>query len=374
MNRIEEIVDQTQSSDWERLLKNRDEALVRKILSRPRKDARDLALLLSPAADNTLEEIARYAHRVTVKRFGRVMQLYAPLYISNFCVGGCPYCGFRSDRSAQRRRLTIEEVLQEGGLLTQSGMRHILLVSGEDPKGASVAFLAEAVTKLKQIAPSVSIEVPPLKEADYKTLATAGVDGVTLYQETYDPIRYAACHPSGPKSDYTYRLTALDRAGRAGIPKLTLGALWGLGPWRLEALRLGLHAMALERHYWRSHIALGMPRLKQVPNDFSIPYPMDDRSLVHVIAALRAFLPDAGLVLSTREPPALRDKLVPLGITQVSAGSKTEPGGYAAPGAATDQFEVSDHRTPAEVADRLQRLGYDPVWKDWEPTFGGMAP
>ncbi|MCP4601316.1 MAG: 2-iminoacetate synthase ThiH [Proteobacteria bacterium] len=367
-----EIVDTTKEGDLNRLLENRDPSRVRGALHRRRKGPTDLALLLSPGADELLEEIAHEARQITLERFGRTVQLYAPLYISNYCVGGCPYCGFRANQKVTRRALKIEEILSEGALLNRSGMRHILLVSGEDPKRIDMDFLVQAITQLQELAPSISVEVPPLDEKEYCTLAEAGADGVTLYQETYDPGVYGELHRTGPKADYQFRLDALDRAGAAGMPKLTLGALLGLSPWRLEGLRIGLHALYLQKKHWRSQIAVGLPRLHHVPNDFKIPYPLNDRSFVHLIVAMRVFLEDAGLVLSTRETPELREQLVLLGITQMSAGSKTEPGGYSSPGSSGDQFQVADHRTPDEVANMLIRLGYDPVWKNWDRVFRGL--
>ncbi|MCP4679448.1 MAG: 2-iminoacetate synthase ThiH [Deltaproteobacteria bacterium] len=361
-----------QASELSSLLENRDPTRVRGALHKQRKGPRELALLLSPGADALLEEIAKTARRITLARFGRTVQLYAPIYLSSYCRGSCPYCGFRADRKANRRSLTTSEVLTEASLVVSSGMRHILLVCGDAPRRMGTDFLLEVIRELKEITPSISVEVAPLDEESYRSLATAGVDGVTLYQETYDPKLYATYHAQGPKADYGFRLDALDRAGAAGIPKLVIGALWGLAPWRLEALRLGLHADYLQRKHWKSHVSFGLPRLHQVPPDFEIPHPLDDRSLVHLIVAMRVFLEDAGLILSTRESPKLREQLVPLGITQMSAGSKTEPGGYGTPGSSTDQFEVADHRSPGDVACALQKIGYDPVFKDWDRTIGGF--
>ena len=351
------------------LLENTDPDRVRSALRSPRKSERDFALLLSPGADRLLEELAQESHRVTRERFGKTMQLYAPLYVSNVCVGHCPYCGFRKDLTIPRRALTLDEIVREAELLRETGMQSILLVAGDDPKNVDVESLAAAAAAVHRIVPSVSVEVAPLSEEDYRSLARAGVDGVTLYQETYDRPLYEALHQKGPKRDYLGRLDALSRAGRADLCKLNVGALWGLSEWRNEALHLGLHARMLEAAHWRSHISVGLPRLKGVPEGFEISHPLDDRSFVHIIAALRLFLPDAGLVLSTRESPELRNRLMNLGITQMSAGSSTKPGGYAEKTDAGEQFEVSDNRSSREVAAALEAYGFEPVWKNWDTVF-----
>jgi len=268
----------------------------------------------------------------------------------------------------------VDEVAREAAILRESGMQSILLVSGDDPKHVDMAFLETVIRRVQTLVPSVSLEVAPLSVDEYRRLAAAGADGVTLYQETYHRQTYEALHTKGPKADFTYRLAALSRAGEADFCKLNVGALWGLAPWRQEALLLGLHAAVLQTECWRSHISVGLPRLSQVPEEFQIPAPLDDRSFVHIIVALRVYLPDAGLVLSTRERPEFRNRLMPLGITQMSAGSCTQPGGYALGERAGEQFEVADHRSPAEIARELQTAGYEPVWKNWDRVFVSGGP
>ncbi len=352
------------------LLDNTDPDRARSALTKRRKSPKDLALLLSPGAEGLLEEMAAAASRVTLERFGRTMQLYAPLYLSNQCVGDCPYCGFSRKRHIERRALSLSEIEGEAALLREAGMKSILLVAGDDPKGVDLDALARAVETVRRRVPSVAVEVAPLSTEAYRRLAAAGADGVTLYQETYYRERYTALHRTGPKRDYDFRLEALYRAGAADFCKLTVGALWGLSPWRREALTLALHAEHLQKTHWRSHVSVGLPRLRQVPEGFEVPHPLDDRSFVHIIVALRLFLPDAGLVLSTREREGLRDAIMRLGVTQMSAGSSTKPGGYGADtDSAGEQFEVADVRSPEEMADVLQRAGFDPVWKNWDNAF-----
>ncbi len=352
------------------LLANKHPGPVRDALAARRKSSADLALLLSPGADSCLEEMAVAARAASLRNFGKTIGLYMPLYLSNHCAGRCPYCGFRRDAKIHRASLSLEEIIEECRVIAAKGMRHVLLVSGDAPRDVDVDYLAQAITRLKTFMSHVSIEVAALPENDYLKLASAGLDGVTLYQETYDHGIYKQLHDGGPKEDFEHRLHTLDRAGAAGIHTLTLGALWGLAPWRQEALNLGLHAFELQKRWWRSRIQLGMPRLKKVPDDFIIPNPIDDRTLTHILVAMRLFIEEMGLALSTREPPDLRDALIPLGVTQMSAGSSTRPGGYSNGDSLGDQFEVVDMRSPAQVARALQDLGYDPVWKDWDRGFG----
>ena len=352
------------------LLANVHPGPVRSAMASRRKTGADLALLLSPGADSCLEEMAVAARAASLRNFGRTIQLYMPLYLSNQCAGRCPYCGFRREAKIHRASLSLDEIVEECQVIAAKGMRHVLLVSGDDPRDVNVEYLARAITRLKTFMSHVSIEVAALSADDYLKLASVGLDGVTLYQETYDCGIYKQLHDGGPKKDFEHRLNTLDRAGAAGINTLTLGALWGLAPWRREALVLGLHAFELQKRWWRSRIQLGMPRLSHVPDDFVIHNPVDDRTLTHILVAMRLFIEEMGLALSTRESPELRDALIPLGVTQMSAGSSTRPGGYSGGDSLGDQFEVVDLRSPAQVARVLRDRGYDPVWKDWDRGFG----
>lgn len=373
MTDVRHILEEAAAPSATERLANRDPDPVRRALWRRLKGPDDLALLLSPGADLVLEEMAAAAHRLTLERFGRTMQLYAPLYLSNRCIGQCPYCGFSAKQPISRRALTIDEVVREAAMLREMGMQSILLVAGDDPRHVDIPFLIQAIQAVIAIVPSVSLEVAPLSTERYVTLARAGADGITLYQETYNQSAYEKLHLKGPKSDFRFRLESPSRAGRANFCKLTVGALLGLSPWQKEALHVGLHAAFLQKKYWKSHISIGLPRLRYVPEDFTIPEPLEDRAFVHLIVALRLFLPDAGLVLSTRERPLIRNSLMPIGITQMSAGSRTHPGGYtidAESGPQSgEQFEVADRRTPAEMAAVLERAGYEPVWKNWDRVF-----
>ena len=327
----------------------------------------DFAALLSPAALPRLEELARRAHAITVRRFGRTIHLFAPLYLSNECVSVCTYCGFSAGNEIARRTLSTAEVVTEARALAARGFRHVLLVAGEHARIVSKDYLVECVRALAPELPSLSVEVQVWDAATYRRLVEAGCDGLVVYQETYDRDLYADVHRKGKKRNYDWRLAAPDRGAEAGMRRLGVGALLGLHPdWPTEALAVAAHARALVRRWWRCEVSVSLPRLRPAAGDVTPAYPVDDRSFVQLLCALRLLLPDLGLVLSTREEPALRDALLGLGVTHLSAGSSTEPGGYAAPDGAEPQFEVADTRGPAEMAAVVRAAGYDPVWKDWQ--------
>jgi 2-iminoacetate synthase len=297
------------------------------------------------------------------------MHLFAPLYLSNECVSVCTYCGFSAGNDIARRTLSIEEVVAEGRTLATAGFRHLLLVAGEHARIVSKDYLADCVVALSPFVPSISLEVQVWDVATYRSIVEAGGDGLVVYQETYDRATYADVHRKGKKRNYEWRLSAPDRGAEAGMRRLGIGALFGLQPdWRIEALALATHARALLRRWWRTEVTISLPRLQPCAGSPEPPVALGDAAFVQLLCALRLFLPDVGIVLSTRERPALRDAVLPLGVTHLSAGSHTEPGGYSGPSAAEPQFAVADTRSPAEVAVLLRGAGYDPVWKDWQRT------
>jgi 2-iminoacetate synthase len=345
-----------------------------------------LLALVSPAAEGHLEQMAMLSRRLTIQRFGRTIRLYAPLYLSSYCVNRCRYCGFNRDNTFERVRLTVEEAAAEADILASEGFRDILLVSSEDRAFITVAYLAELAKRLKTKFSFVSIEIFQMSASEYGQLFDAGIDGVTLYQETYDRDAYTRYHLGGPKADYDVRLRGPQDMARAGMREIGLGALLGLANWRVETLALAEHASYLMRHYWQSHVSFSFPRLRPargVPlrtgnlkseiqnSEFLLEFPhmLTDKNLVQMMLALRLCFPDAGIVLSTREPSQLRDRLMGLGVTRLSAGSRTSPGGYTDPQANTGQFEVNDHRSPAEVTAVIRARGLDPVWKDWDDAL-----
>jgi len=337
-----------------------------------------LVMLVSPAAENYLEKMAQMARQLTIQRFGKTIRLYAPLYLSNYCVNNCLYCGFNKDNKYKRRRLTIEQAVEEADIIASEGFRDILLVSSEDKKFISVDYLCELAGKLRGKFSSISVEVYQMTIEEYAKLFAAGIEGVTLYQETYDRDVYRKYHQGGPKADYDYRLSAPDSIAQARMREIGIGALLGLSDWRLETLALGEHAHYLMKRYWKSRVSFSFPRLRPASNvdqtQFSL---LSDKNLVQMITALRLCFADAGVVLSTRESAELRDHLIEVGVTKVSAGSKTSPGGYSQPRNAVDstgspqveQFEIDDTRSPAEVAEMIRAHGFEPVWKDWDSAF-----
>ncbi len=363
-----------QQYPWEKVLDlvhSRTEADVAGALASDRLDVDDLAALLSPAADPYLEELAELTSRITLQRFGSVVILYAPLYLSNECVNRCIYCGFNRDNNIERLTLSVNEAVEEASLLHNEGFRHILLLTGEAPGRLPRRYLEEVINRLHDRFSSITIEVFPMDVDGYRSVIAAGANGLTLYQETYNPETYAVMHPGGPKRDFRYRLEGPDRGGQAGFRSLGIGPLLGLDDWRAEGVYTLLHALHLQKKWWKSHVQVSFPRIRQAPGNFTVPHPVSDRDLTHIICASRIVLPDADLLLSTREPAELRDNLVPLGINYMSAGSRTEPGGYSRKVEADGQFAVIDLRSPQEIHENLRKLGYDAVWKDWDRNFLG---
>ncbi len=348
---------------------------------------RRLASLLAPADDARLEEMAQEARELTRQNFGRTMRMFAPLYLSNECINNCRYCGFSRDNPILRVTLTVDEVVTEARHLAAQGFRQVLLVAGEHPKFVSGTYLADCVRALRPLFSSISLELGPMETAEYRPLVEAGAEGLVVYQETYDRRIYAEMHTSGPKRDFNWRLGCPERAYAAGFRRIGVGALFGLAPWKAEALALAAHAEYLLKHCWQSDLTVSLPRLRPAAGEFAPPFSLGDRELAQLICAFRICFPRVGIVLSTREPAPLRDALVSLGVTSMSSGSHTEPGGYTGQGRAsvhqtvrgriqppdenaneiaTGQFEISDERSPAEVASALRGHGFDPVWKDWD--------
>jgi 2-iminoacetate synthase len=347
---------------------------VRRALGRVRAglEIDDLAALLSPAAAPFLEEMAQLSHQLTVERFGRTMQLYAPMYLTNVCANVCTYCGFSAQNRIPRKALDEAEIRAEAAVLKQMGFDHILLVTGESTRYGT-AYFKNALRLLRPHFSSLSIEVQPLHEADYAALATDGLSAVLVYQETYDAEVYRRHHLSGPKADIAYRLETPDRLGRAGVKKIGLGALYGLGDWRADAWFTGLHLRYLERRYWRTRYSISFPRLRPHEGKDIAVAPFNERDLVQTVCAFRLLSPEVELSVSTRENEKFRNHAFRLGFTSMSAGSRTNPGGYASAPDSLEQFEIDDRRSPAEVAAFLRSQGYEPVWKDWDPTYDGHS-
>jgi len=352
--------------------------------------------LIAPKTDSQFEAMAKAARSLTLQNFGRTMRLFAPLYLSNECINNCRYCGFSRDNPILRVTLTLDEVAAEAEHLLERGFRQVLLVAGEHPKFVSNEYLSDCVRLLAPDFPSIAIEVGPMMEEEYEPVVRAGAEALVVYQETYDRAVYKELHTSGPKRDFNWRLDCAERGYRAGFKRLGIGALFGLSRWQDEAVALAAHVEYLLKHCWQAQISVSLPRIRPAAGGYRPPFSLTDRELAQLICAFRISFPQVGLVLSTRERAALRDALIQLGVTSMSAGSHTEPGGYTRRGAehlhrtvrgrivapefqdgedvlATGQFEISDERSPAEIASLLRKQGLEPVWKDWDQALASVV-
>jgi 2-iminoacetate synthase len=351
--------------------------------------------LIAPKSDQELEAMAQASRALTLQNFGRTMRLFAPIYLSNECINNCRYCGFSRDNPILRVTLSPDEVVAEACHLSQAGFRQILLVAGEHPKFVSRDYLSDCVRALAPDFPSIAIEVGPMETKDYIPIVDAGAEGLVVYQETYSRSVYSELHTAGPKRDFNFRLSCPERGYEAGFRRIGIGALFGLWRWQDEAIALAAHLEYLFKHCWQAQISVSLPRLRPAVGGFRPLFSMSDRELAQLVCALRITFPQVGIVLSTRESAILRDALVSLGVTMMSAGSHTEPGGYTRQGSehlhrtvrgrivapdfqdgedqlATGQFEISDERPPSEVANLLRRRGFEPVWKDWDQALSAV--
>jgi len=338
---------------------------VERVLLADRIGREGFMILLSSAAGRRLEAMAQQAHSITVRNFGRVILLYTPLYLANHCDNSCPYCGFSAHCNIDRRRLSLSEVEAEAEAIAETGLRHLLVLTGDSRTESPLGYILDCVGVLRRRFSSVSAEIYPLTQPEYEELVRAGVDGLTIYQETYDRGLYSHLHSRGPKRDYRFRLDAPERACLAGMRTVNVGALLGLTDWRKDAFFAGLHAAYLQRRFPEGEVCLSLPRLRPHSGAFTIPIPVDDCALVQILLAFRLFLPRVGISLSTRESARFRDHVVPLGVTRMSAGSRTQVGGHVLEGRTDRQFDVSDDRTVLSVKESLERIGMKPIFKDW---------
>lgn len=339
---------------------------VERALQNHKRTLEDFKALVSPAAAPYLEQMARLSQQLTMKRFGKVMQLYVPLYLSNECNNICTYCGFSYDNKVRRKTLSPIEIMQEVAVLKKMGYDHVLLVTGEANQSVHTEYFKTVLELIRPHFSHISMEVQPLDTADYQQLIPFGLNTVLVYQETYHREDYKKHHPKGKKSNFEYRLETPDRLGEAGIHKMGLGVLIGLEDWRTDSFFTALHLDYLEKRYWKSKYSLSFPRLRPFSGGLEPKVEMTDRELVQLICAYRLFNEEVELSISTRESTIFRDHVISLGITAMSAGSKTNPGGYAVEPGSLEQFEISDERSPEEIASMLRSKGYEPVWKDWD--------
>lgn len=351
------------------LFSNEDAPVIR-ALSKSSLGPEDLMALLSPAAAFSLEDAAGRAHETTLRNFGRTVLLYTPMYLSDHCDNNCVYCGFSKASGFKRRALTLDEIEKEARCIGAKGIKHVLILTGGSRSMTPVSYIKDAVKALARFFPSISVEIYALDLEEYGELVTEGVDGLTIYQEVYDERTYERVHLSGEKKDYRFRLDAPERACKAGMRTVNIGALLGLGEWREEAFLTGLHARYLMDKYPATEISVSVPRLRPYAGEQGSFTRVSDREMAQVITSLRLFLPRAGITLSTRESAFFRDNILPLGITKMSAGSTTFVGGHTLGRTGSDvrprpQFEISDDRGVDEIKNMLRAKGYDPVMKDW---------
>ena len=372
------FADEIGNFDWDetiRIVENATEADVRRVLAKARRNVKPLtpeefAILISPTADPFLEEMAQLSRHFTLERFGKTISMYIPMYVSNACTNKCVYCGFNHDNPFTRTTLTPDQVENECKAIKKLGpFENLLVVSGEYPSLCGVEYLEKVLHRCRLYFHNLTIEVQPMKAADYYRLTESGLNGVVCFQETYHREAYKKYHPRGMKSHFDWRLNGFDRMGEAGVHKIGMGVLLGLEDWRADTIMMARHLRYLQKRYWRSRFSVNFPRMRPSESGYQPKVIINDRELARLTFAFRIFDHDIDISFSTREAPYYRDHIMRLGVTSMSAGSQTEPGGYATSPEALEQFEVSDDRSPMSVAEAIRTNGYEPVWKDWDAIF-----
>lgn len=366
---IKETLNQYDWKEIQNKIQNCKPSDVEASLIRPKKSIMDFLNLISPAAELYLEPMAQLSSQLTQQRFGKTIQLYAPLYLSNECQNICTYCGFSMDNKIKRRTLSNAEIILEAMALKEMGINHVLLVSGEANKTVEIQYFLNAISLLKPFFSNISIEVQPLSQEEYAMLHQAGVHSVLVYQETYHEEVYKIYHPKGKKSNFKFRLETPDRIGSAGIHKIGLGVLLGLEDWRIDSFFNAVHLNYLQQRYWKTKYSVSFPRLRPAEGIIEPNFIMEDRHLLQLICAYRIWNPDLEISISTRESENFRNHIIALGATTMSAASKTNPGGYVVDPQSLEQFEISDERSMEEIKTRIKAKGYDPIMKDWDSCF-----
>ncbi len=369
--RFTDLIDNYNWDDLSRKISQKSSQDVELALNKERIDFEDFLSLISPAALPYLEIMARKSRMLTRQRFGNTIQMYIPLYLTNACTNHCVYCGFNHENKINRIILNEEEIEKEAQAIKELGdFHHILLVTGESPRHAGVDYLKRAIRIMKKYFSNISIEVQPLERSEYEELIKEGLYSVYVYQETYNKERYPIYHPAGKKRDFNYRLDTFDRLGEAEIHKMGLGVLIGLEDWRTDLSLMAIHLKYLQKKYWRTRYSVSFPRIRPHEGDgFKPNVIMQDKELAQAIFAFRLYDRDVEIALSTREEPRMRDNLCSLGVTSMSAGSKTEPGGYYTYPTALEQWVMADDRSPSEVEESIKKQGYEAVWKDWDQAM-----
>lgn len=338
---------------------------VEKVLMKEKLDEWDFLSLLSPAAIPNLKMMAQIAHHSTIKNFGHATVLYTPIYLADYCINECVYCSFNVKNEFKRSKLTMKQLEEVALGISRTGLKHVLILTGESRTHTPVSYIEECALLLRRFFTSVSVEVYPMEAIEYERLAIAGVDGITIYQEVYDEAIYDRLHKSGPKKNYQFRLDAPERAAQAGLRTVSIGALLGLNDFKTEIFFTGLHAQYLQKQYWDIEVGVSLPRFRPHLGNFIAPAEVSDRDFVQALTALRIFLPRCGISISTREDPAFRENILPLGVTKMSAGVSTNVGGHVMHGETKSQFEISDSRSVAQIKEMLENKGYQPTFVDW---------
>ncbi len=367
---FEPILEHFEKFDFQDYLDKVSDKDIINSINRDNLDEFDFLNLLSPKAQNHLEMMAKISQKNYIRHFGRTIGLYIPIYISNYCSSDCAYCGFSKKNKIVRKHLTKDEIEKEAKEIAKTGIKHILLLTGESKKMANLEYLLDAVEILKRYFSSVSIEIYPMETNEYRVLKKAGVDALTVYQEVYDRKIYKEVHTSGEKSNFLYRLNTPERGAKAGFRAISIGSLFGLGEIRSEAFFSGLHAKYLMDKYLECEISLSLPRINHAEGDFRPKYSLDDKIFLQIMLAYRIYMPMIGINISTRERADFRDNLIGLGVTKLSAGSKTDVGGYEGKDVSTAQFDISDDRSVKEIVKAIKHRGYQPVFKDWMVEIG----
>lgn len=360
------VIEKYKDFDFNNYFRNTTIQDVKKSIHKERLDSEDLLNLLSPKAMECLEEMAQRANELSIQYFGKVVNLYTPLYLANYCENHCAYCGYNVVNKIHRKKLTLEEVKLEGEAISKQGFKHLLILTGESKTKTPVSYIAECVKVLKPMFPYIGIEVYALTENEYKILVDAGVDGLTIYQETYNEEIYDKVHISGPKKDYIFRLDAPERGAKSGMRDIGLGALLGLSDFRVDAFFTALHGEYIAKKYREVNIAYALPRIRPHEGEFDDINKVNDKNFVQMLLAFKIFNPTASINISTRERPVFRENLIPLGANKISAGVSTNVGGHAIEDVGEEQFVINDTRSAKEMKNVIKSLGYQTIFKDWE--------
>lgn len=339
---------------------------VLKVLNKDYLNKEDLKVLLSPVAEDFIEDMAHKAKAETRKHFGNSVCMFTPLYIANYCENECVYCGFNCKNKIHRGKLNYEEIDRELATIAKTGLKEILILTGECRSQSSVEYIGEALKIAKKYFSTIGIEIYPVNTDEYAYLRKCGADFVSVYQETYDTDKYEEMHLSGSKRVYPYRFNAQERAILGGMRGVAFGSLLGLSDFRKDAYAAGIHADFLRKKYPHAEISFSLPRLRPyINNADNNPNDVHEKQLLQVMLAYRLFMPYAGITISTRERAGFRDNVIGMAATKISAGVSVGVGGHEEETKGDEQFEISDPRSVAEVYNAIIEKGLQPVFTDY---------